>query len=591
MMKYLKIASTIFVLYLIYGQGIAQNAEKENIAVVPCTGWKGLNAITYQNALTDKILTRIIQSYRFNVIDRENLSKIMEEQGLQMSGAIDEASVVEFGRIAGVQKFIVGNFTQNSSEYHSAKYDKKGKKTADAYYDAEVQATLKMLDVETGVYSEAVEAGGSSKGKNERTAFFEALDEVAEKVVDGFFKYFAIQAFIESIDHSNAIIDRGTSLGVKRGMNFEILAIKKSEVEADQKPDITAETERIGTLRIVSAENNTAKARLIGDFSRVESGHLIRELKEKVALEASIVKKSWGEVVINLGQDVGLKKGTTFKVLEVGEEFVDSETGESYGRAEVQRGIIYVTSVQDRFARAKILKGRYIIKEGMALREMNRWMSGFRLGLTYTIAPITAEANNIKLTRTVDHKYIDKTEVTVDYTGKSDLDVASIVKINLGYYDIVNDNAADFSVGFAHLNEDLSALIFDLSLSHHFGILPEFLYVYPGVGLGFGIAMQTPESGVLSKLSKGNDNDLSSAAFEWFAQIGVRLNLGKFNIFGEADYMGMTFNKWKYDVKTGEEDDEGNDETESIQLDNELVPYPKVSFGGPDFRIGLSYSF
>ena len=116
-------------------------------------------------------------------------------------------------------------------------------------------------------------------------------------------------------------------------------------------------------------------------------------MKEKVALEASIIKKSWGEVVINLGRDVGVKRGTTFNVLETGEEFRDPTTGEVYGKEEVRKGVIYVTSAQEKFARAKILKGRYSITEGMQLKETSRWRSGWKVGFDYSVAPVTAEAN------------------------------------------------------------------------------------------------------------------------------------------------------------------------------------------------------
>ena len=46
--------------------------ELENITVLPFEGWTGnaRAAREYQNALTDKIATKIIQSHRFNVIDR-----------------------------------------------------------------------------------------------------------------------------------------------------------------------------------------------------------------------------------------------------------------------------------------------------------------------------------------------------------------------------------------------------------------------------------------------------------------------------------------------------------------------------------------
>ena len=85
----------------------AQYDRKENITVIPFSGWQGSRVREYKEILTDKILIKIIQTNRFNVIDRSHLDRIMEEQKLSMLGIIDEATAVEAGRIIGIHKFII----------------------------------------------------------------------------------------------------------------------------------------------------------------------------------------------------------------------------------------------------------------------------------------------------------------------------------------------------------------------------------------------------------------------------------------------------------------------------------------------------
>ncbi len=69
----------ILALLLVLSAAAAQ--ELENITVLPFEGWTGnvSAAREYQNALTDKIATKIIQSHRFNVIDRVHLDKVLTE--------------------------------------------------------------------------------------------------------------------------------------------------------------------------------------------------------------------------------------------------------------------------------------------------------------------------------------------------------------------------------------------------------------------------------------------------------------------------------------------------------------------------------
>ena len=70
-----------FLVMLCFGLLFSDNLEKERISVLPFTGWGGQNA-KLTNSLTDKIVTRIIKSHRFTVIDRQNLKQIMEEHKL-----------------------------------------------------------------------------------------------------------------------------------------------------------------------------------------------------------------------------------------------------------------------------------------------------------------------------------------------------------------------------------------------------------------------------------------------------------------------------------------------------------------------------
>ena len=93
--------------------------------------------------LAGKITTRITNSQRFNVVDGANLKRTIEEQNLQLSGILDHSTVVEVGKLAGVQKFIIGNFTGNIVEHHPPKYDDAGQVKEKAYYQATVGVTIR----------------------------------------------------------------------------------------------------------------------------------------------------------------------------------------------------------------------------------------------------------------------------------------------------------------------------------------------------------------------------------------------------------------------------------------------------------------
>lgn len=63
-----------------------------------------------------------------------------------------------------------------------------------------------------------------------------------------------------------------------------------------------------------------------------------------------------GQVIINRGQDGGLKKGDILAVFSAGEELIDPDTGESLGSSEEYIGEVKVTRINPKITFAKIIK-------------------------------------------------------------------------------------------------------------------------------------------------------------------------------------------------------------------------------------------
>ncbi|MBD3234152.1 MAG: hypothetical protein GF315_10565 [candidate division Zixibacteria bacterium] len=68
--------------------------------------------------LSDDVLNEMITNLyslggRFNIIEREKMQKIMEEQMRSQTGVIDEETAVEAGRILGVDAVLIGNISRS----------------------------------------------------------------------------------------------------------------------------------------------------------------------------------------------------------------------------------------------------------------------------------------------------------------------------------------------------------------------------------------------------------------------------------------------------------------------------------------------
>lgn len=381
------------------------------------------------------------------------------------------------------------------------------------------------------------------------------------------------------------IIEGGKLSGIKRLMNFEILDISKEDMLNGK--EITSATKRIGLVKIVSAEKNSAVGRLIGEHGIISAGNLLREVKEDLVLEASIIKKDGGDVIVNIGNRVGVKKGTTFNVIEKSKEYIDPVTGESFGREETIKGIIYVSKVGPRISRAKIIKGRFNIKEGMSLKETKGWKPTTMYNLAFSVGKANAKANTSPWKGEIGNRYVVNRIDSVDYSGYENLTRNEMIKFQIGTWDVVNSFSLIWGFAAYNVHDDLSIFLIDLSYYKHFWIIPEYFYIYPGAGLGLGIASQQPKAGLVDFLSNDNDEKVSSMELEISLSIGARLALGKFNIFGEISYTGLKFDKWEYEVEY--KDKKGDKKTKDITIPDYLLPYPEVSLSGPSIRIGVAW--
>lgn len=60
-------------------------------------------------AVSGRLITDLVQNGHYTVVERNQLQKVMAEQQLSLSGAVDENQAVQIGKLAGVEALILGS--------------------------------------------------------------------------------------------------------------------------------------------------------------------------------------------------------------------------------------------------------------------------------------------------------------------------------------------------------------------------------------------------------------------------------------------------------------------------------------------------
>ncbi len=127
----------------------------DKIAVGQVLNARGLANI-HSEDLEEEITAQLVASERFDVVDRQHLKTLMQEQSLGLTGMIDEKSAPEIGRLLGVSVFIFGRIQQDGYKEELKRdkpyKDKKGKthQRRNRIGKYNLSAALKLIDVQTG---------------------------------------------------------------------------------------------------------------------------------------------------------------------------------------------------------------------------------------------------------------------------------------------------------------------------------------------------------------------------------------------------------------------------------------------------------
>lgn len=253
------------------------------------------------SGIADMLVTALVESKKFIVIERSELDKIMAEQGLGMSGAVTSQSAAKVGKLLGVELIITGSV----SEFGTKKNKIGGALSAFSGFNVGVSSEtarsvvdIRLVNTSTGEIITASSAVGEESSKSldnvgvtginfrnsstwDKTILGKAARESVEKCVK------IIVAGMKSLPWQGKIIKAnadgtvfmkpGSLAGVKPGMKFFVYRPGEELIDPDTGISLGSEEMKIGKIEVISdvAGGKACKAIIKGgaDFA---TGDLVR---------------------------------------------------------------------------------------------------------------------------------------------------------------------------------------------------------------------------------------------------------------------------------------------------------------------------
>jgi len=228
------------------------------------------------------------------VIERAQISRVIEEQELEWTGAVRTDQAVQLGQLLGVQYMLVGSVGRFSIDTKRVGFGGIGAE----YTEAESAITIRVISTETGEIVAAVEAEGKKRlvGLSSDQADFSSssdfnlglAQQALSPAIDGMVEELgkredvlvsfdmAVPASIVGEGRNGAIyLDKGENFGIAVGARFEVLRVVDEIVDASGTV-LDRITERVGVLEVEQVLSQSSIAKITE--GEAQEGDMLRPI-------------------------------------------------------------------------------------------------------------------------------------------------------------------------------------------------------------------------------------------------------------------------------------------------------------------------
>jgi TolB-like protein len=220
------------------------------------------------------LITGLVETGRFDVIERSLLEKLLEEQKLGVTGAIDPNSAAQLGKILGVKIIVSGTVT-----------------SLEGY--TEINARLVNVDSASIIAAEKVRASRAEK-----------LRDLVTRITDKIVLAFPIAGYIVQRTDKKVTIDLGRQIGVRPGMKFIVFKERKIIKHPKTGEVLDVETIETGLSEIRDVKEKTSLGAILQETApnAVAYGSMVRSSTKESLEEPAKEEKS-------LQNDTGERRG------------------------------------------------------------------------------------------------------------------------------------------------------------------------------------------------------------------------------------------------------------------------------------------
>jgi len=261
---------------------------KRRIGVVDFENKTTYGANRLGTSASDILITELAKSGRFIVVERDKMDKLMSEQKLGMSGAIDPNTAAQVGKILGLNAIVTGSISQFGEDTEGSEYLITQSKSQ----VVKCTVDIRVVDAETGQVLYADSGSGLARkhtggvlGLGTRAGYDETLEGDAlraaiVKFTDNIVEQVEKKPWscrVADVDGQNIYLNAGSESGMPIGQKLMVLRAGKVIKDPTTGLVIGNAEDKIGEMKVVRyfgedgsvAELKTGSMPAAGDVARL----------------------------------------------------------------------------------------------------------------------------------------------------------------------------------------------------------------------------------------------------------------------------------------------------------------------------------
>lgn len=253
-------------------------------------------------AAQDMLVTELVKSGKYRVIDREQLAAIMQEKNLSLSGEIDPKTAVKAGKLLGVEYLVTGALTELGVADRGARVPgmfglpsvKVGSQKMDAAIDARMISTttgeIVWADSAKESTSDAqVYVAGAGGGVNDKGKLDRVLRPVVVKLAESMSKVSAptsglggagdasgIAGKIAKVEGGSVFLNVGAEAGIKEGDTFDVYRVGNVIKDPDTGEVLGSDETKVGRVKVTKVMGARLSTASILNGSGFKAGDMIK---------------------------------------------------------------------------------------------------------------------------------------------------------------------------------------------------------------------------------------------------------------------------------------------------------------------------